>query len=127
MRRGKVELVAECERYEGWWIVNVPEVRGLHTQVRRLDQVPKMIKDAASLLLERPTEEFVVQVVPKLPAEDQDKIEAAKAARTRLSEAEAVMAKASRVAVNDLRAKGFTVRDVAALIGVTPARISQLT
>ena len=39
-----MELVAECERYDGWWIVDVPAVRGLHTQARRLDQVEAMVK-----------------------------------------------------------------------------------
>ncbi|MDR1430942.1 MAG: hypothetical protein LBI99_02350 [Propionibacteriaceae bacterium] len=66
-----MELIAECERYEGWWIVDVPAVRGLHTQVRRLDQVEAMIKDAASLLLDRPESDFTVCVAPKLPPDDQ--------------------------------------------------------
>jgi len=35
-------------------------------------------------------------------------------------------AQASRVIVKDLRGQGFTVRDVASLIGVTPARVSKL-
>ena len=121
-----MELVAECERYEGWWIVTVPGVRGLHTQVRRLDQVEAMVKDAASLLLDRPEDDFTVVVVPKLPSADQRKIDEAKAARARLSDAEQAMAKTSRVAVSDLRAQGLTVRDVAALMGVTPSRVSQL-
>jgi predicted transcriptional regulator len=36
------------------------------------------------------------------------------------------MAKASRAAVSDLRSQGMTVRDVAALMGVTPSPVSQL-
>ena len=121
-----MELVAECERYEGWWVVTVPAVRGLHTQVRRLDQVDAMLKDAASLLLDRPEEDFTVVVVPKLPSAEQRMIDEAKAARARLSDAEKTMAKASRAAVSELRAQGLTVRDVAALMGITPSRVSQL-
>jgi hypothetical protein len=101
-------------------------VRGLHTQARRLDQVEALVKDAASLLLDRPEGDYSVVVAPKLPSADQRKIDDAKAARARLGEAEAVMAMASRAAVADLRAQGMTVRDVAVLMGVTPSRVSQL-
>ena len=121
-----MELTAKCERYEGWWVVDVPAVRGLHTQVRRLDQVEAMVKDAASLLLSRPESDFTVTVVPSLPDAEQRRIDAARAARARLAAAEAEAAVASRSIVADLRAQGFTVRDVASLLGVTPARISQL-
>ena len=61
-----MELTAHCQRHEGWWIVTVPSVRGLHTQVRRLDQVEAMVKDAASLLFDRPESDFSVTVVPEL-------------------------------------------------------------
>lgn len=43
-------LTARCARSEGWWAVEVPEVPGLFTQARRLDQVPEAVVDAASLL-----------------------------------------------------------------------------
>ena len=57
-----MELTADCTRYDGWWVVTVPGVRGLHTQVRRLDQVEAMVKDAASLLLDRPESDFTITV-----------------------------------------------------------------
>jgi len=34
-----MELTALCERGGGWWAVRVPEIDGLYTQARRLDQV----------------------------------------------------------------------------------------
>jgi len=121
-----MELTALCERYDGWWIVDVPAVRGLHTQVRRLDQVDAMVKDAASLLLDRPESSFAITVIPKLPSLEQQQIDEAKAARAKLSQAQSAAAKASRKAVASLRAQGMTVRDVASLMDVTPARVSQL-
>ncbi|MCL2652704.1 MAG: hypothetical protein FWD63_02820 [Propionibacteriaceae bacterium] len=121
-----MELTALCERFDGWWIVDVPAVRGLHTQVRRLDQVDAMVKDAACLLLDRPEASFAVTVIPKLPSAEQRQIDEAKAARAKLAQAQSAMAKASRKAVASLRAQGMTVRDVASLMEVTPARVSQL-
>ena len=122
-----MELTAECKRYDGWWVVTVPGVRGLHTQVRRLDQVDAMVKDAASLLLDKPESGFNVTVVPSLPDPEQRKLDQAKAARARLAEAEEAASQASRGIVADLRAAGLTVRDVASLLGITPARVCQLT
>jgi predicted RNase H-like HicB family nuclease len=121
-----MDLEANCERYDGWWVVDVPEVRGLHTQARRLDQVASMVADAASLLLDLPTDHFDVVVVPKLPDAEQREIDSAKEARAKLAEAEKVAAAASRTVVADLRSQGLTVRDVATLMGITPSRVSQL-
>jgi len=121
-----MELTADCTRYDGWWVVTVPGVRGLHTQVRRLDQVEAMVKDAASLLLDRPESDFNVTVVPSLPDPEQRKLDQAKAARARQAEAEKAASQASRGIVADLRAAGLTVRDVASLLDITPARVCQL-
>ena len=59
-------LTARCARSEGWWAVEVPEVPGLFTQARRLDQVPEAVVDAASLLTGRSRAELegaVLQVL----------------------------------------------------------------
>jgi len=34
----------------GWWAVEVPDVPGLFTQARELDQIPEMVRDAAEAL-----------------------------------------------------------------------------
>lgn len=41
---------AECRRSGGWWAVDSPDVPGLHTQARRLADVPGMVRDAALML-----------------------------------------------------------------------------
>lgn len=43
-------LTARCTASGGWWAIEVPEVQGLFTQARRLDQVPAAVLDAAALL-----------------------------------------------------------------------------
>jgi len=121
-----MRITATAVRCDGWWAIETVDVPGLYTQARRLDQVEAMVKDAASMLLGRPEEDFTVVVVPKLPIAERRRIDDARAARARLSDAESAMAKASRAVVADLRAQGLIVRDVATLIGVTPSRVSQL-
>ena len=41
---------AECRRCDGRWAVGAPAIPGLHTQARRLCEVPDMVRDAARLL-----------------------------------------------------------------------------
>ncbi|MDK8650009.1 hypothetical protein QP849_06280 [Alloscardovia omnicolens] len=33
-----------------WWAIDVPEIPGLFSQTRRLDQIEAMVKDAAKML-----------------------------------------------------------------------------
>jgi len=122
----KTELVANCQRYEGWWIVDVPEVRGLHTQCRRLDQVEGMVKDAASLLLDQPESNFVVTVVPQMDDETMATVTSVKQARERLHASQAETANASRQAAARLAAQGLTVRDIGALLDVSYQRAAGL-
>ena len=121
-----MDLTANCHRCDGWWAVSVPEIEGLHTQARRLDQVSAMVLDAATLLTGRTEQDFTVTVVPQLPSTDQKRIAELRKAKARLAQAEIEAAAASRSVVATLRNQGLTVRDVATILNVTPARISQL-
>lgn len=41
---------ARVTRSDGWWAVSVPDVPGLFTQARRLDQVEGLVREASELL-----------------------------------------------------------------------------
>lgn len=43
---------AVCRRSDDWWAVAVLELRGAHTQARRLDQAEHVARDAISLMLD---------------------------------------------------------------------------
>lgn len=45
-----IDVTAIAERSDGWWAVEVPEIPGLFTQARRLDQIDGMVRDAARML-----------------------------------------------------------------------------
>jgi predicted RNase H-like HicB family nuclease len=55
-----MKITAHCVRGEGWWVVDVPEIQGLYTQGRDLEEVRAMVLDAASLLTGRPETDFEV-------------------------------------------------------------------
>ena len=81
-----MKVTAQATRSGKWWAVEVPEIPGLFTQARRLDQVVEAVADAASMLGHPQVE---VEIVPQLSAGDLAAIETAKARRSQLRAAEA--------------------------------------
>ena len=114
---------AVCRRAGDWWAISVPEIKGVHTQARRLDQVEAMARDAIALFLDVTPDTLAIEVRPEVPAEAAEAVAARKAAR----EAETWADKLTRAAAAALLAKGYTVRDAGALLGISPQRVSQLT
>jgi predicted RNase H-like HicB family nuclease len=114
---------AVCQRSGNWWSISVPEIKGLHSQARRLDQVEEMARDAIALMLDVPAESFAVEVRPELPPAAARAVEARRAAKEAAKEAEEGTTQAVRV----LLGEGFTVRDIGAMLGLSPQRISQIT
>ena len=118
-----MKVTAKAKRSGNWWAVEVPEIPGLFTQAKRLDQVAQMVADAAGMLGHPQVE---VTIEPQLAPSDRELVDAAIAGRAQLRQAEATAASASRAAVAKLRAEGLPVRDVATLMGISPQRISAL-
>lgn len=118
-----MQVTARATRSGGWWAVEVPEVPGLLTQAKRLDQVAAQVADAAALL---GVPDVEVSVVPNLPAGQDAAVREARKRRQELREVEAAAAKANREAVAVLRGSGLSVRDAAVVMGVSPQRISAL-
>lgn len=118
-----MEATAKATRSGDWWAIEVPEVPGLYTQARRLDQVQALVIEAAALL---GIEVDSVAVEPVLSSVDAKLVAAAARYRTEAQAAEAEASRASRAVVDRLRSEGFTVRDVATVLGVSPQRISAI-
>ena len=117
----KVEAVAR--RSGDWWAVEVEAVPGLFTQAKRLDQVEAMVQDAARML---GAGEVDVTVRIELSDEAKSEVLEAKEAAARAAESQAESAAMVRQVARHLRESGFTVRDVAKVLEVSPQRISQL-
>ena len=45
---------AVARRAGDWWAISVPELKGVHTQARRLSRVEAMARDAIALMLDVP-------------------------------------------------------------------------
>lgn len=65
-----MDVTARSVWSDGWWVVTVPEVEGVVTQARRLDQVEQMTIDAVRTMLEDPTVEVAVTILQEPGTDD---------------------------------------------------------
>jgi DNA-directed RNA polymerase specialized sigma subunit len=123
----KPTYTAVCRRVGDWWAIDVPQIRGVHTQARRLDQVEAMARDAISLLRDVPADGFDVTVEPHLDDEAEQSVAASTDATRRARQATEEASRLQQETATTLLTKyRLTVRDAGALLHVSPQRVSQL-
>lgn len=115
-----------ARRIGGWWALDVEGIRGVHTQVRRIDQADDMARDAIAGVLDVAPESFQVVVLPVMPGPVRAIVDQAKMARSQAAAAQDVAAELTRAAARRLVQEGLTVRDAGVLLGVSHQRIAQL-
>jgi predicted RNase H-like HicB family nuclease len=118
--------VARAQRSGRWWAIDVPELRSVFSQARRLDQVAEMARDAISLFLEIPPDSFDVTVEPVLRPDVRGVVDAAISARRELLGKQAEAASKSRKAVQKLAELGLPLRDIGAVLEISHQRVGQL-
>jgi len=114
-------------RSGSWWAVTVPELPGVFSQARRLDQVETMAREAIAMILDADADqigriELEVEPPPRAAALIGTMNDALEAAR----EATETAASARREAAEALRADGLPMRDVGRLLGLSHQRVSQI-
>lgn len=114
---------AAAHREGGWWVVDVLGVGA--TQAKRLDRVEHMARDLVASMRGLDYDDVRVQISyelePALVA-----IVAAHGATEDAKEAQKRATELSRVAVNRLRSEKLSLRDIAAILGVSFQRVHQL-
>lgn len=119
--------VARCLRSGDWWAIEVPEVPGVHTQAKRLEQVEAMAREAIALMLGIPEDSFNVEVQWELPHGAADTISSMFRARSEATNAQREATAAAQLAawtlVEDLH---LPLRDAAKVLGVSYQRVGQL-
>lgn len=116
-----------AERSGKWWAAHVPEVSGVHTQARRLEQIETEAREAIALMLDVEPESIVVRVEPKLPDDVSALIAAVATAHAATENAQLkereVAHEAAKALVVDL---GLPQRDAGRILGVTHQRVQQI-
>ncbi len=117
----------EVVRSGNWWAITVPELDGVFTQARRLDQVEARTREAIALLLDVAEGEIgqldVVVTPPDAVAALLGEMQESEATATEASERAAAL---RRQVAQQLRADGFPVRDIGRLTGISHQRVSQI-
>ena len=121
-----MKLTAKAERSGGWWAVEVPEVPGLYTQAKRLDQVEGMVRDAAALLTGRPEDSFEITIEPQVPEVVAVTLEHSHQLTDEAARLQREAAEEARRAARLMQAEGMTVRDIGQVMGVSFQRVSQI-
>jgi hypothetical protein len=108
------------------WLADVPAVAGAHTYARSLRGLTQAVREVIVLMADLP-DDADVQLDFRFDVRDDSVIEAERLRRAREEigrrEAELV-AETGRIAA--ALSRSYSVRDAAAMLGVTPGRVSQL-
>ena len=118
-------------REDGQWLADVPSLEGAHTYARSLPTLDQAVREVVVLAADLPDEAMPVLMLDyEYHTGDASLDVTAQEVRQLRREAdELAAAAASRTgrAAAELVARGLSVRDVAALLGISPQRVSQLT
>ncbi len=117
----------EAVRSGDWWAITVPELSGLFSQAKRLDQVESQAREAIAMMLDidkTAVGDLEIHVTP--PGTATDLLETLKVTMAEAAEAEGKAARLRHEAALALRAEGLPLRDVGRLIGVSHQRVHQL-
>ena len=118
-------------REDGLWLADVPGLEGAHTFARSLPSLDQAVREVIVLAADLPDEAMPGLVLDYWydtgdPELDATALEVRRL-RLQADELAAEVAARTRQAAVELVARGFSVRDVASLLGISPQRVSQLT
>jgi predicted RNase H-like HicB family nuclease len=114
------EYTIEARRSDGWWALTVPELSGVHSQVRRLEHAQAMIIDAIALAFD--VDPGVVKVRGAIPIVNpmlDQLLESTRAHRRELAELRVEVDVLSRKLASEMANEGIPVRDIATALGIS--------
>ena len=115
-----------ARRSGDWWALEVPEVPGVFSQAKRLEQVEPMIREAIALMLDMPEQKVAVDVDYDLPPTVLDALAELTRARVRKEEVERELSGTLRSTAATLVNSGLSYRDAGALSHISHQRVGQL-
>jgi hypothetical protein len=118
-------------REDNHWLADVPELQGAHTYARNLPTLDQAVREVIVLAADLPDEAMPELVIDYDyhtgdPDLDAATLEVRRLRRQADDIATTAAARTGQAAVR-LVASGLSVRDAAALLGISPQRVSQLT
>lgn len=124
--KAKKAYTARFEMGEKYWVVNIEEVHGCHTQARTIQQGKERIREALSLYIGDLASTVEIEVKTVLPGPVRKAVDRSLKERKRATDAEAEAAEATERAVKAMLEVGLSTRDAGELLGLTRQRVHQL-
>jgi predicted RNase H-like HicB family nuclease len=128
IREKKVKTyAARLEREkDGRWTVELEEEPRVHTWGKTVDQALARMREAAALWFQ--TDEDQIELVPHpvLPKTTERTVEQARHARDQARNADRLALEQTRKAAAALTSRGISMRDAAAILGISHQRVHQL-
>lgn len=121
-----MKVTAVTTRSGDWWAVRVPEVDGVFTQAKRLDQVPEMVADAVALMEDVDADSVEVHIEVELEGALGTHLKAVRELREQVERERAKLQDELRSMATQLTQSGFTLRDSGVLLNVSYQRVGQL-
>jgi predicted RNase H-like HicB family nuclease len=111
---------------DGRWTVELEEEPRVHTWGKTVDQALARTREAAALWFQ--IEEDRIELVPRpvLPKSADRTVEQARQAREHARSADRLAIERTRKAAATLTSRGISMRDVAAILGISHQRVHQL-
>jgi hypothetical protein len=113
------------------WLADVPELDGARTFARTLPALDRAVREVVVMAADRPDEDMpALRLAYDYRTGDPDIDVTATEIRTLRQQADQLSATATArtgAAAALLVDRGFSVRDVATILGISPQRVSQLT
>lgn len=118
--------VAEARRSGRWWAIEVPELKGVFSQARRLADVEPMAREAIALMLDLSPRSFDVVVQPVLGDRLEAIVREARQARVTAQVAQLEAVQRSAQALHALERSSIPLRDAGELLGMSHQRAAQI-
>lgn len=109
-----------------WWVLQVQELPNAISQVKSLDQADEWIREAINIVSDEPEDSFDVVIIPVVGEELEAALAEAREFAAELDQFQQRMARMSRSVVHELSKLNIKGKDIAAILKVSPQRVSQL-
>lgn len=117
-------------REDSSWLADVPELAGAHTDARSLPTLDRYVREVVVLAAGLPDDaEEGLELVWEFHTGDgrlDEELDQLRALRARVEAERAELEDETGGAARRLREGGFSVRDAAKLLGISPARVDQI-
>lgn len=125
------DVIATHHKEQGYWTARVPAVPGAHTHAPNRRDLERDIRNVIVLMAGLPEaarEQIEIRLtISTGDADLDDQLAAVRAKRAKVEELSSTVATETAGMSKLLRTKGYSFREIGAMLGISPQRVQQVT